>query len=371
MSITEKNIFQKLYLSLIFIFLFANHSISQELNQQVGLKIDKTQNGKIKTENESLIHLENKPWRRYFKDPKGVLTLIIENDKFVGNDRGYTNGVRISYSAPEINTAPIIKKIAGHLPMLNKEGNKRIMIAAGQNIYTPADLTAKAPISDDYPYSGWLYGSVGMFSDSGSILDSATLTLGVVGPSSLSDSTQKIVHEAINTTRPEGWDNQLKDELGAVLSFERKWRNIYEIQPLNLDFDIIPHAGANLGNVHTNALTGAIFRIGKDLPSDYGPARISPNMPGSDYFVPNRNFSWYLFSAFDARIVARNIFLDGNTFSESQSVDKNRFVNSAQFGFALTYDDTRISYTHIFMSKEFKSQKEAPQFGGITISRRF
>ncbi|WP_460994321.1 lipid A-modifier LpxR family protein, partial [Staphylococcus aureus] len=69
-------------------------------------------------------------------------------------------------------------------------------------------------------------------------------------------------------------------------------------------------------------------------------------MPGTGFFeIPEKKWGWYLFAGVDARAVARNIFLDGNTFKDSPSVDKFPLVADANAGLALTYDQLRISYT--------------------------
>ena len=79
------------------------------------------------------------------------------------------------------------------------------------------------------------------------------------------------------------------------------------------------------------------IRIGDDLPNNYGPPRIRPSLPGSDFFVNRDKLGWYLFAGFECRLVGRNIFLDGNTFSDSHSMDKRYLVGDFQTGVALTY----------------------------------
>lgn len=112
-------------------------------------------------------------------------------------------------------------------------------------------------------------------------------------------------------------------------------------------------------------------RLGYDLPSDYGPPRIRPSLPGSDFFLPTKELGGYLFTTISERAVVRNIFLDGNTFSSGPRVDKENFVDSLQVGAAVTYGRTRISYTQVYMSKEYKTQENASQFGVFTVSCRF
>ncbi len=304
------------------------------------------------------------------QDEKGIFNVVIENDIFAGSDSDYTNGIRFSWLSSEEAMPAWIQSVAQALPIAGT-GHKRISIAAGQSMFAPEDLSRSDQVVGDQPYAGWLYGSVGMVSDTGKTLDNVMLTIGVVGPLSFAEQSQKFVHHAVDSQHPNGWDNQLKNEPGIVLTYERKWRNIYEISPFGLSADVTPHIGANLGNINTDASAGATLRLGYDLPADYGPPRIRPSLPGSDFFVPTDALGGYLFTTIGERAVARNIFLDGNTFRDSASVDKKNFVHSLQVGAAVTYGETRLSYTQVFMSKEYDTQKQPSVFGALTLSHRF
>ncbi len=310
--------------------------------------------------------------KRIAADEKGVFTAVLENDYFTGSDLGYTNGVRFAYTSPEEQMPNFIRQASTYLPLLNAEGEKRISVSLGQNIYTPSDISKREFLPNDFLYAGWLYGSLGIISDSGERFDNVMLTLGMVGPASRSEQTQKFIHKVKGSTKPEGWDHQLKDEPGINFAYERKWREIFATELFGLGFDIMPHVGANLGNINTSASTGATFRFGVDLPADYGPPRIRPTISGSDFFIPTKRLSGYLFSTIEARAVARDIFLDGNTFKDSPSLDKRTMVKNLQLGGTVIYKDMRLSYTHVILTKQFKGQREHyTQFGGITFSYRF
>jgi hypothetical protein len=319
----------------------------------------------------SLFSLPVSAQERVAEDDKGIFNLIFENDIFAGTDRGYTNGVRAAWLSPEKNMPDWINETASYLPLLSEEGNKRIGVAIGQSMFAPSDLSRRDLIIGDRPYAGWLYGSVGVVSDTGKTVDNVLLTVGVVGPLSHAEQTQKFVHRVIDSPRPNGWNNQLKNEPGINLDYERKWRAIAQASPFGIGIDIVPKIGASIGNINTSAAVGSTLRIGYDLPADYGPPRIRPSLPGSVFFIPTKKVSGYLFTTVEGRAVARNIFLDGNTFAESPSVDKEILIGSLQLGAALTYGDARLSYTHIFMTKEFKTQKSPDRFGALTLSVRF
>ena len=66
---------------------------------------------------------------------------------------------------------------------------------------------------------------------------------------------------------PQGWESQLEDEPGLVLSYECKWRlRIASNGRTGIDF--IPELDLRRGR--------RMLRFGHNLQADYGPARIRP-----------------------------------------------------------------------------------------------
>ena len=99
--------------------------------------------------------------------------------------------------------------------------------------------------------------------------------------------------------------------------------------------------GASLGNIWTGANVGLTVRLGQDLSVDFGPPHIRPNLSGPGSFDSARPFAWYLFAGAEGRLVARNIFLDGNTVADSHSVTKERLVGDFPVGLAVVIDRVR------------------------------
>ncbi len=302
----------------------------------------------------------------------GTFTFVLENDLFFGLDRDYTNGVQLAWMS-EPDYAPVwALKAARLLPFFPEKGKVRSSYAIGQNMYTPNDITDEDPPLDERPYAGWLYGAVGIVVETGEKqLDQLQFQLGVVGPASLAEQSQKYVHKIINSPDPQGWDTQLKNEPGLVLTYQRSWRALVSTEINGFSIDATPHIGGALGNIYTYANAGATMRFGWNLPNDYGPPRIQPGLPGSGFFEQRNEIGLYFFAGLDARAVARNIFLDGNTWTDSRSVDKKPFVADAQVGVAVTIKSARLAFTHVFRSREYKSQTNGDEFGAVSLSIPF
>ncbi|MGD8869710.1 MAG: DUF2219 family protein, partial [Gemmatimonadales bacterium] len=109
---------------------------------------------------------------------------------------------------------------------------------------------------------------------------------------------------------------------------------------------------------------------GIDLPADYGPPRIQPSLPGSEFFARRRRLVGYLFAGAEARAVLRNLFLDGSTFKDSHAVEKRRFVGDFQAGTALIYRSFRLTFTYVMRTEEFGGQNGVDTFGAFTIAVR-
>lgn len=310
-------------------------------------------------------------------DPSSFVTLQFDNDFFGGSDKHFTNGMRAAYLSPEGAVPQLIRTAGEVVPLFHASQNMRFSFSIGQNIYTPKDISLTDPPATDRPYAGWLYAGFGLVSEDGTWQDKLELDVGVIGPYSFAEETQTEWHRVFNFQRPNGWDTQPKTEPGVVLYYEKSRRSLYEF-PLSdvipikdLGVDFTPHFGLALGNVHTHGAVGFTARFGDDLPADFGPPKIRPNLPGSDYFRPDDAIGWYFFGGVEGRLVARNIFLDGNTFRSSRSVDKKYAVADFQAGMAVTFWRARLSYTHLWRTPEFNGQNAFDNFGSVALSMRF
>lgn len=304
-------------------------------------------------------------------DHKGVLSFQWENDKFGGNsDRHYTNGLRASYILSSGDTPVTAADIARALPLFPEEGDVRLGFSIGQSIFTPERTEMSRSRNEGRPFAGWLYGGVQVTNDTGRQLDLLELQLGVVGPAAGAQEVQDWYHDMIGAGRFKGWNTQLHNEFGAVLAYERKWRLMAETEPGDLGIALEPSLGVALGNVFTYATAGATLKVGSDVSSDWGAPRARPALAGTGAFKPVDDFEWYVFAGVEGRAMARNIFLDGNSFEEGQHVDKRTFVADFQAGAAVTIGNVRLTYTQVFRTQEYIGQNSNDIFGTFTASFR-
>ncbi|MET0293189.1 MAG: lipid A deacylase LpxR family protein, partial [Steroidobacteraceae bacterium] len=248
---------------------------------------------------------------------------------------------------------------------------RRFGLTLGHQLFTPNDTDTPLPQPNDRPYAAWAYAGFSFIFDRGDTLDTWLLNVGIVGPDAKGKDLQESVHELLGANQSYGWANQLGNELGGQLIFERRWRGLLQTKGGGLGIDVTPHAGASVGNIATYANAGATLRFGSHLRNDYGAPRIRPSLPGSAFFEPREGFGWYVFAGVDGRATAYNIFLDGNTSRESLSVERKPYTVDVQAGAALIINRVRLTYTYVLRSEEFETQTEADKFGSVSISVRF
>ncbi len=299
-----------------------------------------------------------------------TFSVLFENDIFFDTDRDYTNGVQFAYTTGLDRTYDWAVDTARRLPFFAPSGQVRTSYALGQNIYTPADTNLANPPLTERPYAGFLYGAIGLMEQNDTRLDQLQLQIGIIGPASLAEDAQKMVHSIIHDAKPKGWGTQLRDEPGLALIYERSLKLIPPQSVWGLVLDAEPHFGGAVGNVYDYLNAGAMLRLGFNLPDDYGPLRIEPGLPGSNFFDPKGEFSAYVFAGVDGRAIARNIFLDGNSCQTSRSVAKNNLVGDLELGAAVTFARMRLAFTHVFRSREYRTQSKSDQFGAVSLSFR-
>ena len=302
---------------------------------------------------------------------KGTLSILFENDIFDNTDHDYTNGVLIGYTTAPQDTPDWAVRWARWLPFFAQTGDVRTRYALGQDIFTPNNLHLADPPPGARPYAGFLYGAFGLVDDNANDLDQLQITLGMVGPASLAEDTQKFVHAIIHGTNPQGWSTQLRDEPGLIIQYERSLKLIPPQSVFGLFFDAEPHYGIAVGNIYDYVNVGGMARLGFNLPKDYGPLRIDPSQPGSGFYEPTGGIGAYIFAGVDGRAIGRNLFLDGNSFEQSRSVDKLNLVGDIEAGAAVTFRAFQITFTQVFRTREYATQKTADRFGAVNLSMRF
>lgn len=287
------------------------------------------------------------------------------------SDRHYTNGIRLDLALdPSARFEDEVRRIADEvLPMQGATVAAGIVVA--QHMYTAYDISIKDPPPGSRPYAGYLYAGFYVQRANERVHDHAELDLGVVGEWAGAQGVQTFIHSIVpNQYKPEGWGTQLANELAVNLRLQRSWR-LRKAEIGRVELDAVPRVAVDLGNVFVRASADATVRLGYNLPDDFGPPRLLDTNDATAQWLGD--WGVYAFARAGARAVAHNIFLDGNTFTESRSVDRRWFVGELTFGLIARYKLFEAGYAITWVTEEFETQGNGDAYGSafVRLSVRF
>jgi hypothetical protein len=285
-------------------------------------------------------------------------------------DRYYTNGLKLTASHQPAWGQRLADRITSVIPLGDGITQSAVGYVVAQEIYTPAHVERKAFQPLDRPYAGWLYGGIFLQRQAGEVFDHFELNIGVVGPSSAAEDAQNWIHELFGTEDAEGWSHQLPDELGVDFIYRRKWRiTLVNGDGSSLKAQLIPQAGITVGNVNRYIEGGATLRIGCHLPDDFGPGRLH-DVASTTVRQDQQEFNGYLFVGAGGRYVEHNMFLEGSNYTDSHSVDEESWVGQAMLGVVINWRSFAVSYSQVFVTREFAGQNGTHSYGSILVSFR-
>jgi hypothetical protein len=273
-------------------------------------------------------------------------------------DRNYTEGTRVNrFAPPDVLPVPV-RWLADRLPGFGaRDAERQFGLASGQEIYTPDALSTRTPIFNDRPYAGWLYVGGILTRRDERVMRSLEVQIGMIGPASHAEDVQRWWHHRFGIRQPRGWEYQLRDEPGLVVSYQQRCRPWGRRRC----FDLVPHGGVTLGNVHTEANLGGTLRFGLPLPDDFGPWRNAPATSA------RARFDLYVFARVEGRGVARNLFLDGNTFGHSLRTTRIPFLYESQLGAAARWHWLGFRYTFSYTTREFRERPYCGKYGSFAV----
>lgn len=295
-----------------------------------------------------------------------TVTLRLDNDAFNfwmmpwdRPDGEYSSGVHITYDG--IGPARWSKRFWPVQSPCVRGARECTSASAeiGQDIYTPM-LRASDPLPGEgaRPNAGWLYLTQSTRTFRQQRSDEITLTLGVTGGPSLARFTQRLAHSvAPEFNRPTDWTRQIGFEPGLMVRYQQRRRAVL-IPGL---FEILPIVTATAGNVNTSAEVGMQSRVGWHLRH--------PWLPESS--TAPTEFS--VVAGVSGRAVARDLFLDGNTFRASPRVGHKPFIAAGELGLQVRHKVFTLAYRAYTASRAYAAGPAwhpwSSMIGSVTFDR--
>ncbi len=252
-------------------------------------------------------------------------TFTIENDLFVDRDYGYTAGLQLAWAeGPE----PTFRKVAprwlaaiGNHLWLGQNPHQLRMASykLGGAMFTPKDIDTPTPPANDMPYSGLAFFETSLHAFDHRVADRAYLLLGLVGPDSGAERVQDVLHQALGSSAPQGWDTQLENEVVFKLGLGRKWRlRDWELNGPGWGFDLIGFSELGAGTLDSTADIGMTLRWGRNLLHSFPTAGI---LPGRDVnpLAGQKSVDFNIFLTVMGRYMPNAIYIEGNNFGGRKS----------------------------------------------------
>ena len=254
--------------------------------------------------------------------------------------------------------------------------NNEIWLRYGlsHQLFTPDDIAIPTIQPDDRPYAGWLSASLDIVNetvigdDGGNdtrYRNTVGLRIGIVGPSSLGEDLQKFWHRVCDCTEPQGWDLQLHDEPGFIYSLGHDRQLVRNDFSDSWSYDVIGSAQAAIGNIYSGVELGAIVRLGYNLNTRWATKTMADIGYDDSGIDPNPGF--FLFAGLTGRYVARDIFVDGNTWRDSHSVSRTPYVSDQMLGLGFHWKHLEIRLTMTRRTDQYRSQAAPTRFGSVAL----
>ncbi|HWA13149.1 MAG TPA: lipid A deacylase LpxR family protein, partial [Burkholderiales bacterium] len=264
------------------------------------------------------------------EDRKAFVQATFENDIFFHSDRYYTGGFQVQWGEKGGAANGLSRPLERLLCPNACPDGRRVLYSqkVGQLIYTPEDISLAVPQPNDRPWGAFLYyGAESLFrSADPTVTRSIGYQVGMVGPIAQGEQVQNGLHHLFNSQQAQGWGHQLDDEPGLVVTYMIEKR-LVRAQNHVADSAVWASANGGVGNVATFGALGAKMAFGRNLPLQINPSQIGPKslplmeqaqdeVSGSPRYGSCLGIlsACYVFVGVDARLIAHNIFLDGNTF---------------------------------------------------------
>lgn len=303
-------------------------------------------------------------------------TFTFENDIFVGEDNGYTNGMGLTFGHGPFDAFDDENLTSWLQPLisnsyLNKGRGKRRGLAHMffQRMQTPQDITLSEPMDGDLPYAGLLAWQGTFYEYDGDMSDQLSLTLGVVGPASLAEDAQSLIHTVTGSDKPEGWDTQLKNELVGRVEALRVWK-LARSEEAPRQWDVLGIAGLGLGNLQSGTGAGIALRWGSNLDYTHSTFSLEADRQVNSLAIRESN-GFYVYLGAKAGVIFNDVLVQGNTFTDSRSAELEHFQNQVSGG--VVWSMGKLAY--VFQLSSFSSHIEyidkREKYGALSVTFQY
>lgn len=275
--------------------------------------------------------------------------LIFKGD---GTDRYYTNGVRVEYFYRRVK-----RNFMQRLLLQVADDDNLYGWGLAQHMFTPSRIDIAEVQHSDRPYAGALFAIHSLRSVDREKRMSVTtaVKLGVMGPLSMADQAQTWVHNAIGYTRPEGWGNQVPNDV--VINYD-----------LEVEREVVHVPGKLIVSGIMDAYIGTLYdAMGAGFSLKMG--RVRSGYEASSEAAPGgREHQLYLLMRPTARVIYYNALLQGGIIHHITNSEQGYTLGKDQLERINAFTEVGLVYERPNLGiKLAQKMRTAPFKGGNAL----
>ncbi len=284
------------------------------------------------------------------------ISLTTENDLFSlpagTTDRYYTNGLRLDYFFTKEG-----RKFPSSLLLKISDDKNIYSWGLAQYMFTPSQIDIEAVQYNDRPYAGALFAihSLNSFDYTKKIKLTSDFYIGVIGPLSLAEETQIAVHGLFHYTKPEGWKNQVPNDI--ILNYN-----------LRLEKEIVdvPEKLFVTGTIET--FTGTLYNaMGAGFSLRVGRVHNFLEEKTESSTIKNKSHFYVMLKPI-VRVIYYNALLQGGIITNLKNTHEGYVLNKDQVERINVFTEVGVVYTRPKMNFSFmQKMRTAPFKGGNAI----
>ncbi len=305
-------------------------------------------------------------------------SVSLQNDLIFGTDEYYTNGLSFNWLSDSMDNNDITRSGSDYtnflyilmtsIPHLDIDADR---ISSGfriaQDVYTPSDTKEEKLIKDDIPYAGHLYTKYSLIEWREDETEQTYFKIGIVGPYSGAEWSQKSFHWLIGNDEPKGWEHQLDNQMTLGIGYRhsvRTWQNEFDNGKTS---DWINSYGFEFGNFFSGFFVQSLFRYGENYPRDIVLTDNLVNAVGNRFMVNSidKSYGWAVSMGTQLSAVAYSMITD---YSEEHDIERKTFIGYNFFSLSLYIKHIEFTFSIQSMNMNINNVIHSVKWGGFSFS---
>jgi lipid A 3-O-deacylase len=279
-----------------------------------------------------------------------------ENDFFTASDRDYTQGILVEKVLPAFCRFPLMRILWHPSNSTFKYG-----LALEHNAYTPNQIDRYDIQFGDRPFAGVLLFKTFLIAKNEQRKQwlSVSFSTGILGTAAGGELIQRTIHHWINYTQPQGWHNQIHNDLvlNYQVNIEKRIIGVCD------HFLLSGYGSLRLGTLSDKLSGGLTAMLG-----NFRPVFVQPVSTVC-------HFQWYVYDQLTGNAVGYDATLQGGFFNRSSvyiipASQLNRLTVQNKFGVVIIFPALYLEYYFTGITEEFSSSIYH-KTGGIQIGFGF